>query len=642
MPGWQFSSFRIRLLVLLLCLVTLVLSAVFFAVDLANTNNSQRIIRESLNVSANSFNREIASRSAHLIEATRMLSGDFAFKKVFFSNDVPTIISALVNHRRRINADVMMVADLKGNIIANTMKRAERGDADSFSLDALIAAAEEDDQLTASMMMMLNKVPYQMVAVPLLAPRPRGWFLLGFQIDDEFAQQLKEDTQTDVSLSFNNDAAWELTATTLNNQYAAALLDSLNSQWWETSETDQLHLNDQVFVIRLLQLQTSSDSPMLVVLQRSLDEALAPYHRIRSLLLSILLAAFIVALILARFIANTVTKPVSLLAKFTEKVNQGSYGETLKITRRDEIGNLINSFNSMSVGLKERDKVRDLLGKIVSPEIAGELLSKNIELGGEEKLVTVLFSDLRGFTSLSENMAPQDVLALLNRYLSVMSECIEAEGGVIDKYIGDAIMAIYGAPLASDDHAEAAVRTGLAMRKALKKLNKSLAKENIAPLSIGVGVNTGMVVAGNMGSEQRLNYTVIGDAVNLASRLESLTKIYGVDLIVSDSSQEQSANLEYQLIDIVKVKGKSQATRLFIPFEAEAKTGVFEGNLALLEKAITQYQSLEWAEAEHTFKTLAKITALEPLTTLYLERIYQLKLNPPDESWDGAYEFQKK
>lgn len=639
---WQFKSFRVRLLIFLLSLVILVLSAVYFAVDLANTNNARRIILDSLNVSANTFHREIDSRSKHLIQATRMLSGDYAFKQVFFSQDIKTIASALENHRRRINADVMMVTDLKGKVLSTTLGKKTREAMTGFSLDPIIVAAKENKKLTASMVMMLNQVPYQMVVVPLLAPRPRGFFLLGFQIDNEFAQQLKQDTQTDVSLIFQRDSTWNLQATSLTDEVSSALLGAMQSQWWQSSETNQVLLNDQSFVIQVLQVQTSSDSPMLVALQRSLDEALAPYQRIRRLLLGILVIAFIVALILSQFIANTVTKPVSLLAKFTEKVNQGSYGATLELNRRDEIGHLIKSFNTMSTGLQERDKVRDLLGKIVSPEIANELLGKNIELGGEEKNVTVLFSDLRGFTSLSESLPPKELLSLLNRYLSVMSQCVEREGGVIDKYIGDAIMAIYGAPLANQNHADAAVRTALAMRNALVELNGSLEKDGIAPLSIGIGINSGKVVAGNMGSEQRLNYSVIGDAVNLASRLESLTKIYGIDLIVSEGTKEQSRCFSYQEIDKVKVKGKSQATRIFIPYEADISSEQHKQTMSSLKEGLARYNAKDWRNAERTFKDLSQVTDYTGISSLYLERIDLLKQNPPDKNWDGSYELQQK
>ncbi len=178
----------------------------------------------------------------------------------------------------------------------------------------------------------------------------------------------------------------------------------------------------------------------------------------------------------------------------------------------------------MSAGLAERDRVRDLLGKVVSPEVAAELLRKDVTLGGEEREVTVLFSDLRNFTSMSERLTPQEMLGILNRYFTRMDGIIEKHGGVVDKHMGDGLMALFGAPLANPDDADRAMKAALEMSEALDDLNWKWQKRGLPAIGVGIGINTDVVVAGNMGSETRLNYTVIGDGVNLASRLEGLTK----------------------------------------------------------------------------------------------------------------------
>src|SRR5262249_27100495 len=208
------------------------------------------------------------------------------------------------------------------------------------------------------------------------------------------------------------------------------------------------------------------------------------------------------------------------------------------LKQKDELGSLASSFNKMSEGLAERDRVRDLLGKVVSPEIAAELLRKDAILGGEEREVTVLFSDLRNFTSMSEKLAPQEMLEILNRYFTGMSAIIEKHGGVVDKYMGDALMALFGAPLADPDDADRAMQAALEMTEALDDLNRRWQKRGLPTIGVGIGINTDIVVAGNMGSETRLNYTVIGDGVNLASRLEGLTKTaeYEARIIISGST----------------------------------------------------------------------------------------------------------
>ncbi|MFL6530983.1 MAG: adenylate/guanylate cyclase domain-containing protein, partial [Chthoniobacterales bacterium] len=236
------------------------------------------------------------------------------------------------------------------------------------------------------------------------------------------------------------------------------------------------------------------------------------------------------------------------------------------VRQEDEIGSLAESFNQMSEGLAERDRVRDLLGKVVSPEVAAELLRKDVVLGGEEREVTVLFSDLRAFTTMSERLSPHDMVAILNRYFTRMSAIVEKHGGVVDKYVGDALMALFGAPLANPDDADRALRTALEMTAGLDELNAEWIARGLSPLEVGIGVNTDIVIAGNMGSETRLNYTVIGDGVNLASRLEGLTKTpeYQTRIVISASTLARaSGRYRTRRLGEVAVKGKSNATEIF-------------------------------------------------------------------------------
>ncbi len=228
----------------------------------------------------------------------------------------------------------------------------------------------------------------------------------------------------------------------------------------------------------------------------------------------------------------------------------------------DEIGLLAGAFNHMSEGLAERDQVRDLLGKVVSPAVAAELLRKDVTLGGEEREVTILFSDLRSFTSMCEARSAQEMLGVLNHYFTRMSAIVEAHRGVVDKYVGDAMMALFGAPLAGPDDADRAMETALEMSEALDELNREWQAQGRHALNFGIGINTDVVVAGNMGSQTRLNYTVIGDGVNLASRLEALTKTpeYGTRIIVSHSTLEKAkGRYRTRRLGEVAVKGKQRA-----------------------------------------------------------------------------------
>ncbi len=226
-------------------------------------------------------------------------------------------------------------------------------------------------------------------------------------------------------------------------------------------------------------------------------------------LLLITLGVFCFALLFLSRVSKRITTPVAILAKATENLEKGKLeGIVLPNLKghHDEIATLSHGFEKMIVALKDREKIRGVLNKVVSKEIAAEILNSKIELGGEERLVTVLFSDIRGFTKMTEKMPPRKVIEMMNAYFTRMCEIIDSHEGVVDKFVGDEIMALYGAPLARTDHANKAILTALLMLKS-------------AGLPIGIGIHTGNMVAGNVGSENRLNYTVLGANVNLAARL---------------------------------------------------------------------------------------------------------------------------
>ena len=223
---------------------------------------------------------------------------------------------------------------------------------------------------------------------------------------------------------------------------------------------------------------------------------------------------------------------------------------------------------------REKRFIQESFSRYLAPEVVQELLEdpSRLKLGGERKTITILFSDIRGFTSLSEKLEPEKLTKILTRFLSAMSNVILESRGVIDKYIGDAIMAFWGAPLSDQEHATHALRAALQMSKALKSLNEEFKKENLPPLAIGIGINSGEVTVGNMGSEKRFDYTVIGDAVNLASRLEGLNKNYETEIIISGATKNMLNQKEIEKMGInfkelgqAQVKGKEEAVTIYTP-----------------------------------------------------------------------------
>jgi adenylate cyclase len=305
------------------------------------------------------------------------------------------------------------------------------------------------------------------------------------------------------------------------------------------------------------------------------------------------------------------------------------------------VGRFIGTFNEMMVSLSEKEKIRSVMNKVVSKEVARELLRNPVELGGAERRVSILFTDIRGFTNIAESMQPADLVQMLNDYFSRMSPVIDKEGGVIDKYIGDSIMAIFGAPVEFPDDALRAVRAGAAMLTELRAFNADRAKLRVPPIKIGIGINCGTVVAGNIGSETRLNYTIIGDAVNLASRLEALTKHYEVGMIVSEEvAARVKGKFPLRELDLVRVKGKAGGGRIFQVIIEKAPQ--WAETLKIFEQAIVHYRARQWDQAEASFNKVLTAIPDDGPSAMYINRINEHRKNPPLPDWDGVYTMQEK
>lgn len=286
--------------------------------------------------------------------------------------------------------------------------------------------------------------------------------------------------------------------------------------------------------------------------------------RLQRIILFITLIALGIAVIFIYIFSATLTSPLKGLADAAKYIQKGHFDVEVPAYTRDEIGMLGESFTEMARGLSEREKMKDALGKFVNKEIADLVLKDAIKLGGERKDVAVFFSDIRSFTSLVENMPPEEVVEFLNGYMTIMVNCVNETGGVVDKFIGDAIMAVWGAPLSHGNDTENAVNCALLMRKSLIEFNKSRGTKNRPKIYIGIGINSGPVLAGQIGSQERMEYTVIGDTVNLASRIESLNKPFATDILISEEACKIVKNkFVVQPMKKIRVKGKKEPQQIY-------------------------------------------------------------------------------
>jgi adenylate cyclase len=544
--------------------LTLLQCVTYFVVRTANRQNALAQIGANLETGAQIFERLIQQRRRQMAEAAGILAEDFGFKEAVNDDDRPTILSALANLEQRIDADVVQLVSLEKTLLLDTLVP-DRRDV-PFPFPALIERAEESETLQSEEFVFLEGELYAIVATALRAPDPKAWITVGFRITDEFAREIKSFADLEISFVRAGDGERILASTFRDEQWRADLLAALRKQKPKERERIDLPLARDHFVSYLLRLPTEGGGDSVIVLQRSLSRQLRPYLRLEQSLLLLAILALVVSVAVSLWVARSVASPVRELAIGAKKIEEGDYEHRVVTKQRDEIGTLATAFNSMSRGLAERDRVRSLLGKVVSPSIATELMEKGITLGGEERNVTILFSDIRDYTGMCERLTPVEMVDTLNLYFTRMSEIIERHGGVIDKYVGDAIMALFGAPVSHPEEADAALSAALEMCQALDELNQQWREEGKPTLEMGVGVNTDVIIAGNMGSQTRLNYTVIGDGVNLASRLEGLTKRpeYNARIIVSAGTLA-AARQRYltRPLGEAAVKGKQQATTIY-------------------------------------------------------------------------------
>lgn len=282
----------------------------------------------------------------------------------------------------------------------------------------------------------------------------------------------------------------------------------------------------------------------------------------RNIVLTILILT--ISFLIIYVFASSISKPILDLVKASEEIEIGNFDLEIESKSRDEVGKLAESFLNMAKGLKERENIKNTFGKFVNKEIAEKALHGELQLGGTKKRCAIFFSDLRNFTGISESLEAEKVVAFLNEYFSEMVECIYDTNGIVDKFIGDAIMAHWGAIYSGENDTESAIDAALQMRKSLLIFNFDAIKKKRPILKFGCGINTGDVVAGQIGSSKKLEYTVIGDAVNLASRIEYLNKEFLTDILISEYSYNEVKDIyNFAPMEPIKIRGKSEPQKIF-------------------------------------------------------------------------------
>ncbi len=362
----------------------------------------------------------------------------------------------------------------------------------------------------------------------------------------------------------------------------------------------------------------------------------------RVLELALVLVAFlslVVSLGAAALGARGVAKPLVALAAAVRRVGKGDFETRVPAGGADEVGEVSRAVNEMIGGLKEGVFVKSTFKRYLSASVVDQIIKdpSSLKLGGEERELTVFFSDMSGFTQMSESLEPRKLVELINEYLSAMTESIFLQQGTLDKYEGDAVMAFWGAPLEQADHARRACWAALDNRSRLKELCLDWEKRGLPRIDIRIGINTGTMIVGNVGSAARMEYTVLGDAVNTGSRLEQLNKLYGTHILISEATRDAAGGaIEAREVDLIELRGKKRQIRVYellgLPGQISAKrlTGY-----RMYEHGLIAYRERRWDEAASALRSAVDALGEDRPSSILLGLLDGLRKNPPPEDWDG-------
>ncbi len=390
---------------------------------------------------------------------------------------------------------------------------------------------------------------------------------------------------------------------------------------------------------------------MMVLLRKEANEIVSTQSQVILISVALTALAAILGLVFAALVSAGVTRPVRRLLEGAKAVEAGHLDETLVATSRDEIGHLTAAFNQMVEQLRLKERMRETFGRYVDPRVVEGLIEgPALAAEGQRRVMTVLFCDVKGFTSTSEGMTPQGLVKVMNRYFSTMSAPIRHHQGIIDKYIGDAIMAYWGPPFADDaEQAQLAALAALDMLQLVPQLRAELPEllgVRTLPntFDIRIGIATGEVLVGSIGSELMMSYTVMGDTVNLASRLEGANKEYGGRILVSEATfTGASGAVEGREIDRLVTLGQTQPQAVF---EILGKTGELTSAhielRARFAEGLAAYRAQCWEEARRCFEAAILAMPGDGPSMTFIQRIEKLAAAPPGKNWDGSWHLERK
>ena len=560
---WR-ESFGAKIAVAILGTVALLLGSTLLIVNSETRGQVDEVVADATERSRAAFAEIVVLREERLSDVLNPITGSrrtvAALEAALAANDPDMLAEEVGYGLELVDASeiaLMLFTDASGVPVLTVVDGETLGASDPANLQSMIDYVVVDQFEGMTAFRLVNDRLYLIeIRELLLGAEFIGTAAFGIRVEDDVAVQLGRFAGGEVCLVADGRCV------TRSPDAPEALGVALAAAAGTTDELVLSTVEGREWAILSDPLNAEAPEDEWRVLAVDLDPVLRPFERITNALAVGGLIALLLAGLASHFVSRGLAGPVRSLMNAAHRVAEGDYQATVESASNDELGRLAESFNEMIEGLRLKEQYRGVLDKVVSKDVAEELIEGGIELGGETRNVAVLFADIRGFTSLTEGLGPQAVITLINDCMEKMSKAVQAEGGVVDKYVGDELMAVFGAPVSRGDDAGRAVRAAVRIQYGLANLNEQRRAEGAHPIGVGVGVNSGKAVAGNMGSSSRLNYTVLGENVNLASRLCSLAPA-GEVYMSEATANEVNSTMSVECIGSHDLKGFSKGCNVF-------------------------------------------------------------------------------
>lgn len=671
----MFRKFQYKLLAAFALLIVLIILPVVVFVNSTIARVSERRIEDSLRTSQRvlesflesrrrSFS-EIASALITLQPTLRAVLGtsndqsdelfggakrDAASESARFRETNEVLYSAVESLDLFRKSGVFVMTDAKGRVLFS--KAAPKTVGDELTSLAIVRAAldgREVHTVWAPRDATLEKLPllpraetstlYEVFFKPIVFGRDvSGLIIVGFAVTPEDISRIRDITQSEIAFTSGGAMYGNSTSLSLDPRRIASEQQRESVGRFRAGDEDYIALVSPL----VDSLGTAAGAS---IIYRSKTRELAFFRSLGAALTEVAGVAGLLAILIALFISGGVTGSIRILIRGVEAVRAGNLDHVVTVRARDEFASLASAFNTMTQGLREKETIKSTFKRYVNPKVVNTLLAggESLRLGGDRREVVIYFADIAGFTKISEALTPEETIEFLNEYLSAVTAAIEDGEGIVDKYIGDAVMAYW--LVAGSGNARAhACRAALHHARIARELRERWkGRKGLSDFHVRIGINAGQAIMGNIGSESRMDYTLIGDDVNASARLESANKAYGSSVLVSESVAKGLADeFLFRELDFVRVKGKATPIRIYELLGDETAEAPLRSRVMRFQSALTSYRAADFRTAVEAFTDLRREDPDDDVARVFADRCAAYVAKPPPPGWDGVHQLTEK